>query len=277
MPRRPGRFTAYDGDVLAPRPAARPAVPNLRPALGLELTHRDSGFTGRIADLGGGAITLRDAAGRERSFRADPDGFTYRGQRVRLVRGPAPAAPRQATRTSASGARVARDQPAKVARANRIWVEGVHDAELLEKVWGDELRDLAVVVEPLGGIDGLADAVRAFAPGPQRRLGVLVDHLVPGSKESRIAATVTHPDVLVTGHEFVDVWAGVRPRVLGLAAWPQVPRGTEWKAGVAAALGVADPRDVWRRALAGVRSYADLETSLVGAVERLLDFLTEPA
>ena len=76
------------------------------------------------------------------------------------------------------------------------------------------------------------------SPGGQRRLGVLLDHLVAGSKESRIAATVDHPSVLITGHPFVDVWAGIRPKVMGLQAWPDVPRGQPWKEGMCASLGV---------------------------------------
>jgi hypothetical protein len=34
---------------------------------------------------------------------------------------------------------------------------------------------------------------------------------------------------------------------------------------------------MWRRILSSVRSYTDLETPLLGAVERLIDFVTEPA
>ena len=52
-----------------------------------------------------------------------------------------------------------------MARASRILVEGVHDAELVEKVWGDDLRVEGVVVERLDGMDHLA-AVVAFRPGP---------------------------------------------------------------------------------------------------------------
>jgi hypothetical protein len=153
-------------------------------------------------------------------------------------------------------------------------VEGVHDAELVERVWGDDLRVEGVVVERLDGIDDLAAAVREFAPGRGRRLGVLVDHLVSGSKESRLAAAVRHPDLLVTGTPFVDVWEAVRPEVIGLSAWPRVPRGTPWKEGVCAALDVADARTFWRELLAAVHSYRDLETPFVGAVEQLVDFVT---
>jgi hypothetical protein len=163
---------------------------------------------------------------------------------------------------------------AQVARASRIWVEGIHDAALVERIWGDDLRIEGVVVEPLDGIDELAAEVRAFTPGPTRRLGVLVDHLVPGSKESRIVATVDSPYVLVTGHPYVDVWQAVKPARVGIRAWPEIPRGVNWKEGVCAAVGVKDPADMWRRVLAGVNGYKDVETPLVNAMERLIDFVT---
>jgi hypothetical protein len=166
--------------------------------------------------------------------------------------------------------------PAKVARASRICVEGLHDAELVEKVWGDDLREQGIVVEVLDGVDDLAAVVRRFGPGPDRRLGILVDHLVPGSKESRLAAEVAGSHVLVTGHPYVDVWQAVRPAALGLRAWPRVPRGRPWKEGVCQALGVPEPALLWRRILAAATDYTDLEPPLVGAVEQLLDFLTAP-
>jgi hypothetical protein len=185
--------------------------------------------------------------------------------------GTAPAPPRR----TASGSVAAPAARARVARASRIYVEGRHDAELVEKVWGDDLRVEGVVVEHLGGIDDLVGEVRAFDPGPSRRLGVLVDHLVPGSKESRIAEQVTSPHVRVLGHPYVDVWQAVRPSVLGIAGWPEVPRGTPWKEGVCAALGwPVDPPAAWRRILGAVRTYADLEPSLLGRVEELIDFVT---
>ena len=136
-------------------------------------------------------------------------------------------------------------------------------------------RELAVVVEPMHGADGLDEAVGAFGPRPGRRLGVLLDHLVAGSKESRLAAAVRGPHVLVVGHPFVDVWAGVRPDVAGIETWPDVPPGVPWKDGVCAALGV--PLDgFWPRLRNRVRTFADLRPELVGAVERLIDFVAEP-
>jgi hypothetical protein len=277
MPSRmPSRRPPYVADVLAVPPKGRAPARQVRLQLGITLTDRTSRFTGVVVEHESGVIVLEapDDGGR-RAFPFEADRFLQDGRPVRLAKA-AVGIRRPATLTSASGAVVDRGAPPKVARASRIWVEGTHDAALLERVWGDELRDLAIVVEPLGGADDLPDHVRAFRPGPTRRLGVLLDHLVPGSKETRIAEAVRGPHVLVTGHPYVDVWAGVRPRVLGIPAWPVVPRGQPWKEGVAAALGVADHRDVWRRALAGVSSFADLETPLVGAVEQLLDFLTDP-
>jgi hypothetical protein len=177
-------------------------------------------------------------------------------------------------RVTASGSIAVAGVPARVAKASRIWVEGIHDAALVERIWGDDLRIEGVVVEPLDGIDDLAGAVAAFRPGPTRKLGVLVDHLVPGSKESRIVAAVKDPGVLVTGHPYVDIWQAVKPERVGLRAWPVIPPGRPWKEGVCAAVGVREPADMWRRILASVRSYKHVETPLINSMERLIDFVT---
>lgn len=164
-----------------------------------------------------------------------------------------------------------------MARGSRIWVEGVQDAELIEKVWGDDLRAEGVVVEPLGGADDLPRAVEAFAPGPDRRLGILLDHLVGDSKEQRLARAVRSPHVLVRGHCFVDVWQAVKPSVIAVDAWPEVPPGRPWKEGVCAALGWSGTtHELWIRLLGSVRTYRDLEPSLLAAVEELIDFVAPP-
>jgi hypothetical protein len=137
-------------------------------------------------------------------------------------------------------------------------------------------------VQPLQGADHLDEVVRGFGPGPRRRLGILLDHLVDRSKESRLAAQIDHPDVLITGHRYVDVWAAVKPSVLGLDAWPEIPRSEEWKQGICARVGpklgpdAHEPRVFWKRLLGSVRDWRDLEPGLVGAVEQLIDFVTEP-
>jgi hypothetical protein len=250
-----------------------PVYPSVPARLGLVVEDRASGFCGDVVAITAEAVSLRDRHGATRQFRYKPGGFLLEGRAVTLMRdvrsGHGP------TRTN-SGALVGPAQRARVARASRIWVEGRHDAELLQHVWGDELAEMAIVVEPMHGIDNLVDNVEAFRPSSERRLGILVDHLVAGSKEERITRQVAGHHVLVTGHPFVDVWAGIRPQVMNLAEWPDVPRSVEWKQGMCAALGVS-LTDFWPRLRNRVRTFADLRPELVGAVERLIDFVAPPA
>ncbi len=254
--------------------ASQPGYPELAVHHGMTLTHTGSNTTGTVSGFSqGDRVVLIDRFGIRQSFRAFDGAFVHEGVRVAL-REPAKPPPQPRPRT-ASGSVDVRRENARVARAGRIWVEGFHDAELIEKIWGDDLRYTGVVVEPLHGADDLAAAVTGFAPGPKRRLGILLDHLVDGSKESRLAAAVASPHVLVCGHPFVDVWAAVSPSTIGLDAWPAVPPGRPWKQGVVEALGVRiEPGAFWGRIVDSVTSYRDLETPLVNAVEQLIDFVT---
>jgi len=266
---------AYERDILEEMADARRRVRyrEVDVAVGMVVEDRASGFCGDVVTWSTAAVTLRDRRQHQRHFVWKPGGFLLEGQPVTLRR---PEVTRAGgPSVTASGSLAGPVRAPRVAAASRIWVEGRHDAELLEHVWGDDLRDVGVVVEPMHGIDDLAAAVTAFGPSPRRRLGVLVDHLVEGSKEARLAASVRGPDVLVTGHPFVDVWANIQPRVLGLDAWPEVPRGVPWKDGMCRALG-ADPARFWPQLRNRVRTYADLRPELVGAVERLIDFVAPP-
>lgn len=252
---------------------------------GLVVETADGAFCGAVVGLGRAVVAgekrdtvlLEDRHGARREFPLLPAAFMVDGHLVTLVKPAVAAAPRTRART-ASGSIAVDHAPARVARASRIWVEGVHDAALVERIWGDDLRVEGVVVEPLDGIDDLGTHVRAFAPASGRRIGVLADHLVEGSKESRIVADVMRgpfaAHVLVTGHPYVDVWQAVKPSALGIDRWPDVPRGTDWKTGVCAALGVSDPREMWRKVLASVDGYTDVEVPLLRAVEELIDFVT---
>lgn len=266
----------YGDDVLAGdwRAAGRRVVPEIPAERDLVVELAD-GYVGAVVGVAKQVVELEDRAGRVRAFPLGA-GFLIDGEPVILV--PPRAAPAPIART-ASGSRAVAHERARVARASRIYVEGRHDAELVEKVWGADLRVEGVVVELLDGADRLPEVLAAFGPGPGRRAGVLLDHLVPGSKESRIAVAAAGDDVLVLGHPYVDVWAAVKPQRLGLAAWPDIPRGTEWKHGVCAALGwphetAADVAEAWQRILGTVRGYGDLEPALLGRVEELLDFVT---
>ncbi len=265
----------YGDDVLAGDWRRRRVTPEVDAEPDLVVEDADSGFCGAVVGFEAGAVTLEDRHGRRRNFPLLPAAFLLDGEPVTLRR-PAPRKVPAALRRTASGSIAVDGVSARVAQASRIWVEGVHDAALVERIWGDDLRIEGIVVEPLDGIDELAARVREFGPAPRRRLGVLVDHLVPGSKESRIVAGVTSPDVRVTGHPYVDVWQAVKPAALGIRAWPVVPPGRPWKEGVCAALGVAEPAAMWRHILSRVDSYADVETPLINAMERLIDFVTVP-
>jgi hypothetical protein len=274
----------YGGDVLAAgwRERGRPVVARVSADRDLVVEVADDGFCGAVTDVSGGLVELEDRRGRRRVFPLGP-GFLVDGADVILD--PPKAAATASPRRTASGSFAAPDVRARTARASRILVEGRHDAELVEKVWGDDLRAEGVVVEYLEGVDRLAEVLDAAPPGPGRRYGVLVDHLVPGSKESRLAAQVTagpHGRYLrIVGHPFIDVWQCVTPRAVGIRAWPDVPRGIEFKVGVCRALGwpardQADLAMAWRRILGAVSTYRDLEPALLGRVEELIDFVTDP-
>ena len=242
---------------------------------------RADGFVGAIVGVAKGLVELEDRNGRIRTFPLGA-GYLIDGEPVTLT---PPTATPAATARTASGSVATPAARARVARESRIFVEGRHDAELIEKVWGADLRVEGVVVELLDGVDNLPAALAEFAPGPGRRVGVLVDHLVPGSKESRIAeqvaSAVNGAEVLVVGHPYVDVWQAVKPARLGLTEWPVIPRDVEWKHGICAALGwphddAADVAAAWQRILGSVRGYGDLEPQLLGRVEQLIDFVTAP-
>ncbi|GGT51237.1 DUF3097 domain-containing protein [Actinomadura citrea] len=271
------RSKNYGNDVLGgdwrrPRKGQIPEVP-AEP--GLVAEDPDSGFCGAVVGCDKFGVTLEDRFGKRRVFPLTKSGFLIDGKPVTLVRPTAaPAGPAR----SASGSIAVRGLRAQVAKESRIYVEGLHDAELVEKIWGHDLRVEGVVVEYLEGVDDLPAIVEEFAPEEQRRLGVLVDHLVEGSKESRIAAQVTSPYVLVAGHPFIDIWEAVRPAAVGIRAWPRIPRGIPWKEGVIAELGWGDDTGpAWKRILGSVNAYTDLEPALLGRVEELIDFVTVPS
>ena len=240
------------------------------------------GFVGAVVRIESGLVQLEDRRGARRMFPLG-GGFLVDGEPVTLV---APRVAAKAPARTASGSVAVEDARARVALPSRIYVEGRHDAELVERVWGDDLRIEGVVVEYMEGVDDLEAIVAEFSPTSGRKLGVLVDHLVTGSKESRIAEAVARgpygAHVLVVGHPFIDIWQAVKPARLGISAWPVIPRGTEWKHGVCEALGWphADQADIaraWKHILGRVSSFADLEPALLGRVEHLIDFVTAPA
>jgi hypothetical protein len=274
----------YGADVLANDPH-QPRARSVQccAEIGMVVEDPQSGYVGAVVRIENGRVELEDRHRRIRVFPLGP-GFLVDGRPV-ILTAPRRTGPQSAGRTASGSVKVA-DARARVALAGRIYVEGRHDAELVEQVWGDDLRIEGVVVEYLGGVDDLVEIVRSFRPGPGRRLGVLVDHLVSGSKEARIAADVRNgpggQHTLVVGHPYVDIWQAVKPQRLGLTEWPTVPRTMEWKHGICEALGwphrsQADIARAWQRIRGSVRDWTDLEPQLIGRVEELIDFVTQPA
>jgi len=280
------------GDWRAPRGGRSREV---EAETGLVVEDVETGWCGavtRVEKAGGMQVVhLEDRRGRSKGFPLGP-GFLLDGSPVILTAPKAAAraqvaAARQAASRTASGSVAVHGAKARVASGSRIFVEGRHDAELVERVWGHDLRIEGVVVEMLDGVDDLSAAIREFQPGPDRRMGVLVDHLVAGTKEHRVVQEAQRlqpyaAHVRILGHPYVDVWQSVRPERLGLRAWPVIPRGQSWKHGICAHLGwphetQADIARAWKQILGTVRSYADLEPTLLASVEELIDFVTAPA
>ncbi|MDO5511118.1 DUF3097 domain-containing protein [Corynebacterium sp.] len=268
----------YSGDILSGHARSRPReYPRVPAEPGLVVEVRGEDYVGAVVGwertYDGEFVRLEDRRGVKRLFQLVSGGFLIDGRPVTLIR----HLPKKAeeVRRSNSGSRRVDNVEAKVAAPSRIWVEGVHDAAIVEKVWGHDLRVEGVVVEYLEGLDNLESRLAEFGPGRGRRVGVLADHLVEGSKETRMTQAVGE-HVLVTGHPYIDVWAAVKPASVGIRAWPEVPYGEDWKSGVCRRLGWSDPREGWNRVYSAVTSFRDLDSTLIGAVERLVDFVTTP-
>lgn len=274
--------------------ARRPRSVEVPIEYGMVLEDISSGWVGAVTrvEKSGGVhlVELEDRRGRKRSFPLG-GGFWLEGKPIIALPPKAAPAQKAPALTTAdgraltnSGSIAPEKRVARVARQSRIWVEGRHDAELIQHVWGEDLADVGVAVQLLEGVDHLEEILEVFGPTKTVRAGVLVDHLVPGSKESRIAEAVSirwEDAVLVVGHPFVDIWQAVKPQRLGLQAWPDVPRGTDIKHGTLENLGwphanQADIAQGWKRILSTVRNYKDLEPALLGRVEELIDFVTQP-
>ncbi|MGL3149931.1 DUF3097 domain-containing protein [Microbacterium sp. A82] len=273
----------YGSDVLAAgwRERGAKKVPDVAAERDLVVEVAIDGYCGAVTRVQSGHVELEDYRGRKRLFPLG-GGFLIDGEPVRLT---PPAPVKQAIKRTASGSFVADDQRARVALPSRILVEGKHDAELVEKVWGADLRAEGVAVEFLQGADLLDELLASEPPSATRRYGVLLDHLVPGSKESRLADAVRRgphgAHVRIVGHPFIDVWQCVTPKTLGIARWPEIPRGTDWKTGICRAFGwpyqeQGDTGRAWQHILSKVTSYRDLEPALLGRVEELIDFVTVP-
>lgn len=261
------------------RQKRKPSWPSVPAKKGLVVRHRTTGVVGKVVRFNPSQTVLVDDAGREHTLPNAAGAFSAGGKTITLIR-PTNERPAQPGQT-ASGSQAVTNREASVAKPSRILVEGLHDAELVERIWGADLRVEGIVVEPLHGADDLVAIIEDFKPSPIRRLGILLDHMVEGTKEFRIAsdamAAAPVDSVLITGHNYVDIWQAIKPQQIGIQSWPTIPIGQDWKTGVAESLGfVGTSGELWRVLLSKVDSYRHLEPGLVGAVEELIDFVAPP-
>jgi hypothetical protein len=219
------------GGILSGLPDLEPAQPRrvTYPAVqakpGLIIEHRPSGQVGFIVRADHASVVLRDKTGRDHALRYLPGAFVVDGTAVTLI------------------------PPDRTAR---LLIAGVEGAQLIEGMWGDELRAEGVSVQHFDPWQSVTDAIETWRPGPGRRLGVLT-----GARDP-LDITMTH--VLVIAIPFPEIWLAVKPKVLGMTGWPNDPAAT--------------PEPVRQRLVGSVRGYGDLDPALVGAVEALVDFMT---
>ncbi|MGN6743314.1 MAG: DUF3097 family protein, partial [Amnibacterium sp.] len=159
----------YGADVLADGGWKKKAPPPkvVEAVRDLVVEEVASGFVGAVVGVEGRMVRLEDRRGKVRVFPIGP-GFLIDGQAVALRVPKAQPASSRPLR-SASGSFAVPDAKARVARSSRIFVEGRHDADLIEKVWGHDLRIEGVAVEYLEGVDHLDAVLKAFKPDPERR------------------------------------------------------------------------------------------------------------
>src|SRR5262249_25039201 len=140
----------------------RREVPRLPAETGVVVEDAASGFCGAVLRCERDTVLLEDGKGRVRVFPLRPAAFLIDGDPVTLVQ-PATPATAAVTRSASGSVRVVGHR-ARSAQASRIWLEGKHDAELVERIWGHDLRVDGVVVEPLDGVDQLAERIAEFGP-----------------------------------------------------------------------------------------------------------------
>ena len=144
----------------------RKVVPEVDAERDLVVEDVDSGFCGAVVGFELGAVVLEDRHGKRRNFPLEPAAFLLDGAGGHAAPAGRPGGAARSGSAPRPGSVAVDGVRAQVAKASRIWVEGIHDAALVERIWGDDLRIEGVVVEPLDGIDDLAArGARSSSPG----------------------------------------------------------------------------------------------------------------
>ena len=262
------------GGILAgpvgPRERLAIRYPIVEARVGMRVAHRGSRFSGTVESVRSNEVSIAGTTGLVRQFPLEPGVFVVDGAPVTLRRGPSKttAAPR-----TASGSVAVPGARARTARASRIVVEGMHDAELLERVWGDDLRIVGVVVERLDGLAHIEAFLTDFQPGPSRQSACWSTISSPAVKRSGLPGAGRVPTCCSPAPRTSTCGQQFGRGCWGSNAGPRFRRVSRSRK-ACAALGYDEPRDLWNDLSRSVKSYKDLEVSVVGAVERLIDFVT---
>ena len=145
----------------------------------------------------------------------------------------------------------------------------------------------------MDGVDDLAGIIADFQPGPgdASASSSTTSCRAPRRRASstrRAPCPASPPTCGSSGTPTSTSGSRCARSGSGWQQWPVIPRGTSWKHGICAELGwphdtQADIARAWKRILGTVRTYADLEPTLLGerrGAHRLRDragTLTEPA
>jgi hypothetical protein len=212
------------------------------------------GFCGAVTRIEGGQVELEDYRGRRRLFPMGA-GFMIDGEPVRLVH-PARAGtagarrsapPRDPSRSTIPCAhRAAEPDPRRAGTTPSSWRRSGGTICAPRASSWSTCRS-----RPAGGL------LAAAPPRRDRRYGVLVDHLVPGSKETRIVEQIMRgphgAHLRIVGHPYIDVWQCVTPTAMGIRAWPGSRAARNGRPGSAAprlaGRSQADIAHAWKRIL----------------------------
>ena len=252
--------------------------PKVEAVAGMALSHRASGFSGVLVRVEGGGVEIRGRTGLERVFRLAPGAFSVDGRAVSLVR--------PATRPAAGGRPPGGDRLGVGGRGRRPGPGGPGRSAL----GGGRPRCRAgragVGRRPAhrrggGGAagrhrpSGRGDQGVPSRSGPQaRRAG-----RPPGRRQQGVAHRLrpAPPPGADHRHPLRRRLGGGEAVGAGHRRLAPDPAGVSTgRPACARRSGSAIPPTTWKRILASVSSYADLEPALVGAVERLIDFVTDP-
>ena len=279
----------YAKDVLAQgwQQQAKKVVPEIALERGMVLEDATTGFCGAVTRWENGLVVLEGRDDKRRSFPIG-HGLLLEGKPVAVTVPPRRPAGCGGWRDHRAGRRRARS-PVRPSGPRWHCPAGSTSRVGTTPSWSRRSGATTCATSAWWSSSWTASTtsltiVAEFRPERGRRLGVLADHLVPGSKESRIAAGVAKGPygayVLVAGHPFIDIWQAVKPADWGCRRGPtcraaptsSTAPARRWVGRTATKPTSGAPGSgSWPTST----SWSDLERGLLTPVEQLIDFVTQ--